>query len=97
MKPSFVEDLNFVNASFQSMYGEIRSHWKRNGTDLVWNVSIPANTKAELYIPASSADEVKEKAAAGRGIRFVKMEGDRAVFEISSGDFTFNTTIRKKA
>jgi alpha-L-rhamnosidase len=97
MKPSFVDGLTYVNASYQSMYGKIKSHWKRNGNNLTWEISIPPNTTAEVFIPAGAAEDVKERAGQGKGLKFIRMDGDRAVFELGSGDFTLNTTTLKKA
>jgi len=79
------------------MYGKIKSHWKRNGTNLTWDISIPANTTAEVHIPAGVAEDVKERSGQGKDLKFIRMDGDRAVFELSSGDFTLNTTTLKKA
>ena len=94
MKPSFPEGLNEVNASYQSLYGMISSHWKKENSNLTWNITIPANTKAIIYIPATSEDDVKESASATsevEGIRFIKMENGNAVFEIGSGNYSFTS------
>src|SRR5690606_1334121 len=92
MKPERIEGLSFVNASYHSMYGEIKSSWKRNKGNFSWNISIPANTSALVYIPASSADKVKEsgkKADRMGGAKFIKMDGGYAVFEVGSGNYAF--------
>ena len=94
MKPSFPDGLNEVNASYQSLYGIISSHWKKENNNLKWDINIPANTKAIIYIPAASADDVKENtngAASSEGIRFIKMESGNAVFEIGSGNYSFSS------
>jgi alpha-L-rhamnosidase len=51
MKPSFPKDLKEVNASFDSPYGMIKSAWKRNGNNLKWRITIPANTSATIEVP----------------------------------------------
>jgi alpha-L-rhamnosidase len=95
MKPSFITGLNEVNASYDAAYGKIRSHWKRDGQTITWNVTIPANTKALLYIPAAKPDDIKENGqpiASIDGVTFVKMEKDIAVFQVGSGTYSFTTT-----
>ena len=96
MKPSFPERLNEVNASYQSPYGMISSHWTKINSDLTWNISIPANTKGTIYIPAVSEKDVQEGANAitgTEGIRFIRMEKGNAVFEIGSGNYSFNSKL----
>jgi len=53
MKPVFPEGLNNVNASYQSPYGLIKSHWTRNSDSFAWHITIPANTTATVELPAS--------------------------------------------
>ncbi|MDQ3844562.1 MAG: glycoside hydrolase family 78 protein, partial [Bacteroidota bacterium] len=93
MNPSFVEGLDYVNASYYSMHGLIKSHWKKESSRLVWNITVPGNTKAQLYIPASSADAIVEsgkKATAAQDVTFLRKEGDRMVIEVGSGDYSFD-------
>jgi alpha-L-rhamnosidase len=95
MRPSFPKGLNEVNASYRSLYGTISSHWKKEGNNTVWNISIPANTKAIIYIPATNADEVKDRnriVAETTGAKLLKVEEGSAVFEVGSGNYSFTIT-----
>lgn len=58
MRPMPVDNLDFVNASYNSPYGVIKSEWKKTGDKFYWKVSIPANTTAVLYIPYGDTVEV---------------------------------------
>ena len=92
MKPEMINGLDFVNASYNSIYGEIKSEWKKENQNFSWNISIPANTSAIVYVPANSQNIVTEsggKISSAKGIKFVKMEGSRAIFEIGSGKYSF--------
>ncbi len=94
MKPSFVNGLNFVNASYQSVYGTIKSNWRKEGNLFTWNITIPPNTTALVYLPASSKNEVLEggkKAGDAQGITFKKIADGKVVFEIGSGNYSFST------
>jgi alpha-L-rhamnosidase len=93
MKPSFDVDLSFVNASYQSPYGVIESHWKKENGRLNWNISVPGNATAIVYVPAKENIEVSEGnklASLSEGVRFLKMENGNAVFEVSSGNYSFS-------
>ncbi|WP_114782522.1 glycoside hydrolase family 78 protein [Botryobacter ruber] len=92
MKPQVVDGLDFVNASYHSIHGEIKSDWKKEKKRFTWNITVPGNTKAVVYIPASSEKSVTEggkAAASASGVKFLRMEGDRAVFEVGSGTYSF--------
>jgi alpha-L-rhamnosidase len=93
MKPVMVKGLDFVKASHQSPYGTINSAWQNSAGTFKWDMTIPANTTARIYIPARSTNHVREggKPIAAAGIRFIKMEGDRAVYEIGSGNYSFES------
>lgn len=93
MKPSFGIGLNYVNASYQSPHGVIKSNWKKENGQLQWNVSVPGNTTALLYVPAKENVEVNENgkpATASEGVKFLKMENGNAVFEVGSGNYSFS-------
>ena len=59
MKPDFVEGLSYVNASYESIYGVIKSNWKRSKGKLHWEITIPANTSAQVYLPTTDFSRVK--------------------------------------
>ena len=51
MNPAFPDGLNFVNASYNSVYGKIYSNWNRKGSNIEWKIEIPANTSAAITLP----------------------------------------------
>ncbi len=95
MKPEMIKGLDAVNASYSSVHGLIKSNWTKSVKDFNWKITIPANTTARVYIPAKSVAQVKESGkkvigtSAKNGVRYIQMEGDRAVFELGSGDYSF--------
>ena len=87
-------DLTFVKASHESLYGKIAASWKRDGGAFTLSVSIPPNTSATVWMPAKDAASVTESGrpvAHARGVKFLRTEGDSALFEIESGDYMFQT------
>lgn len=92
MKPEMIEGLNKVDASYHSVHGLIKSHWTKSAGTFRWNISIPVNTTARISIPAKSAESItegKEKALRAQGLKFLKTEGNRVLFEAGSGDYSF--------
>ncbi len=52
LKPSFeIEDLFHVDASYETPYGMVRSKWQKTLQQLSWDVEIPANTTADVFLP----------------------------------------------
>ena len=97
MKPSLPGDLHFVNASYKSSYGLIKSSWKKSDGILEWNISIPANTSAKIYIPAKSKDDVMESGKPVAGAEQVKVSGWKdgtMIIELPSGDYQFKSKIK---
>ncbi len=50
--------LGQLKATYRSINGLIESSWKKEGNGIVMHVTIPANTRAEVYVPAASASQV---------------------------------------
>ena len=52
LKPAFdIQDCEWANVSYNSPYGTIKSHWKKNLQHLEWDVTIPCNTTADVCLP----------------------------------------------
>jgi alpha-L-rhamnosidase len=98
IRPYPVAELSFVRASHKSMYGLIRSEWKREGGTFELNVTAPPNTTATVYMPARDAGEVNEsgrKASVSPGVSFLRMEDGAAVFDVESGSYRFSVAEAK--
>lgn len=51
IKPQFIKGITFVEASFDSMYGTIKSSWSCRDNKIKVDIEIPANTTAVIYLP----------------------------------------------
>ena len=93
LRPEPVGDLRFVRATHQSPYGLIASSWRRDAKGVfTWDITIPANTTATAWVPAESADAVREgrhPALRSRAVRFLRCENHRVLFELGSGAYRF--------
>ena len=59
LKPDFtVDDMNQVNGSYKSVYGTIVSNWKKSKGMVIWDVEIPANTTADVYLPDGTIKKI---------------------------------------
>lgn len=92
IKPVPVSSLSYANTSYQSMYGEIKTQWKFEGENYLLNVTIPANTNATVYVLASGEEKVTESGqpvTKNPQVKFLKKEGQYAVYEVVSGNYQF--------
>jgi hypothetical protein len=87
INPQPVGDIIWARASYQSIRGLIVSDWKRSGSTFTLKVTIPANTTANIYLPAKTASDVIKFDKA----EFLRVENGRAVYAVGSGEYTFES------
>lgn len=85
IKPMFIKGITFVSASFESVYGTIKSEWECKDKIIKVKVEIPANTTAILYLP-----EKEEAMELGSGSYSFEYSTD-TVLEIER--YSFETTL----
>lgn len=92
IKPQPVGDLRWVKASYHSMHGPVASAWQKSGDRFKLQLGIPVGATATVFLPAKNAASVTE---GGRsldrvsGVKFLRMEEDRAVLAVPSGQYKF--------
>ncbi|PJJ08514.1 alpha-L-rhamnosidase [Flavobacterium sp. 1] len=91
MKPDFNAGLTYVNASYESIYGLIKSDWKKNKNTLEWKITIPANSSAVVYLPTTNASSVMvNKQKLTQFSSSYKTENNNIVLTLESGSYTLN-------
>lgn len=96
LKPQGYTQLTSACAEHECLYGLIRSDWKCDGKTINWEVQVPVNTSDTVRVPAKSATSVLESnksANEAEGVRFLHMEGDRALFAVESETFGFHSNL----
>ncbi|MGW6020501.1 alpha-L-rhamnosidase [Streptomyces sp. NPDC055099] len=74
-----------ARSSFDALYGPVSTHWKTDAEALRLTLTLPANTTAEVWIPADKRTQVTHDAA-----EFLRMEDGCAVFAAASGTHRFS-------
>ena len=91
-RPQPVGDLAFVEASCKTVRGTIASHWKIENGAFHWDITIPANTTATVYLPAEDADSTTESGNPlheAEGVNVTGICGNRLVLKVESGRYSF--------
>jgi alpha-L-rhamnosidase len=92
LRPRPVGDLVSASASHRCLYGPIRSAWRIRDGVFHWDVTVPPDTSATIYVPTGEAASVTEggkPAAQAEGVQFLRNEGGAAVYEVVSGRYGF--------
>jgi alpha-L-rhamnosidase len=90
--PNVVGDLTWARADYNSVRGQIVSAWKVAGGEFQLELKVPANTTATVSLPISDVASAKEggkSASHSAGVKFLKTDGQRTVFLVASGHYSF--------
>ncbi|MGF7153732.1 alpha-L-rhamnosidase [Novosphingobium gossypii] len=84
--------LNRGGATYDSVVGRIVTDWTYKSGRFEARITVPANSRAEVCLPARSADAVREggKAVADApDVKVIGLRGQKFVVEVGSGDYRF--------
>lgn len=84
--------LTNASAEFESMYGKIKSAWKLDGKQMVYDIIVPVNTTATVTLPTTAAGEVKLNGAAlPENLKSgLKVINNGVSLAIGSGSYSFS-------
>lgn len=88
--------INYVKATYHSISGQIISSWQRKGERLALNITIPVNTKAELFIPTSSKNSVFVNEKPLSDLPWIKVKDYKngcLVVEVGSGNYNVQSVL----
>ncbi|MBM7572984.1 family 78 glycoside hydrolase catalytic domain [Aquibacillus albus] len=89
--------LTSVSGEYKSVYGTIKSEWKIQDDTLHYNVSIPANTTATVWLPTSNQHTVKvdgKLVSEHDEMEVIDYKEGKAILQIESGYYVFESTIQ---
>ncbi len=94
MRPQPGGGLTYAKAGLHSLYGLIRSEWTLQNDAFDWQITVPANTTATVFVPAADASRITENGQPvenANRVTFLRMENGFAVFAVESGSYTFSS------
>lgn len=89
MHPLVSSPLKFVNATHESPYGTIKSHWQKNGEAFNWAIEVPANSAATVWVPAKSKASIQFNGHA----TYIKEKQGCYLFKIGSGSYQIKSIL----
>ena len=98
MRPQPGGGSTYAKTGLHSMYGLIRSEWTLENNNFDWQITVPANTTATVYVPAKDVSHVTENGHPIEkvgGITFLRVENGSAVFNVKAGSYSFSSQLDK--
>ena len=94
--PRPTREVTWCKASYDSIRGQIFSDWACDGNNFALKITVPANTTATVFVPASGPKVVTESgrpASESEGVTLLRSEPGAVVYQVSSGVYQFNSLI----
>jgi len=93
IEPNPVGDLRWAETSYRSARGTIVSDWRVENGELILEIEVPVNTRAEVRLPTNDAGAVTESGRPARdadGVRPLPATQDQSArFALGSGRYRF--------
>jgi alpha-L-rhamnosidase len=93
LRPGIVNSVDWVKCDYKSPYGKIVSNWKIENDLFEYDVTVPANSTATVYIQGNNITESGLPIEDAVGITFIKNEDGASVYEVESGNYSFESTL----
>lgn len=88
--------ITFAKGYYNSVYGKIRSEWQIVDGKTIYNIEVPANTTATLYLNSADLNAITEsgkKIKEIKGIQYNGKKEGKLIFTLLSGNYQF--TVKK--
>lgn len=89
VKPLVPRGVDHASTWTETPYGRVAAGWRRAGEGVDLRVEVPANTTAEVHVPARAAGDVTLDDATGA--RLARFEDGAAVYAVAAGDYRFRS------
>ncbi len=87
--------LTSASASLETGYGTLKSAWRLEGPRFVLDITVPANTSAEVTLWDARLDHVRDGSVAlnaSEGVRSARQRGNDVMVDVGSGRYSFAVT-----
>lgn len=92
-EPDPTGQMTFARGYYDSMYGRIASSWQIAPKEVIYEFTVPANTTASLYLPATSLASVTEGGKPigpdSEGIVYRGSKDGKVELQLASGNYVF--------
>jgi alpha-L-rhamnosidase len=93
IQPRIDERIPAARGWRDTVAGRVEVCWRRTGTELRLQTSLPPNTSGLIHLPASRTDDIEESGAGltdRRDVRLLRRGRQEALVAVGNGDFDFS-------
>jgi alpha-L-rhamnosidase len=97
IRPQVVDDLLWVECSYDSVRGKITSSWQKKEGRILFKIQIPVNAEAAVYLPRLTNSQIYENGkllVESENSHFLEKGDQLLIFRVESGAYLFE--IRRK-
>lgn len=99
LKPEVTDQLDWAKGSYHSIRGKIASSWENDNDRLKWDIELPANTEAIVFVPLMKNQSANiregenilmdngEVAGQTEGLTYMETQDQYVVFSAGSGTY----------
>lgn len=90
-----LQGLEWCKAETNTLHGKAASAWEKTGNAFVWEITVPPNTTATVFVPLVCGDSVLESGAAveeTQDVVFVERKDGYCVCKVGSGKYRFTNS-----
>jgi alpha-L-rhamnosidase len=94
LKPIPGGGLNWAKGHYESVHGKILSRWKIEGEKMTYELEIPANTTATVYLPVESVETTSESdkpIKESSDVEIAGFENGELIIKVGSGNYKFKS------
>ncbi|MGM0531827.1 MAG: family 78 glycoside hydrolase catalytic domain [Bacteroidota bacterium] len=92
LEPQLPEKLSHARATHHSLYGEIKSAWRKKAEGTAFRFAVPFNTTATITLPIKKGQEVLEGGATlseSQNIEMISRKDRNVEIKVGSGNYNF--------
>ena len=96
LKPEITGNLTWVKARHETLFGPVESNWQHTNGKFTWQIRIPPNVTASVYVPAEDLDSITESGKALGDVRELKVTERGAGYvklAVQSGRYEFTSAV----
>jgi alpha-L-rhamnosidase len=95
IRPDVVENLTHAKATVESPYGTIESGWRKESDKVIYEITVPAGSKAKIYLPATTSGitESGQPLAQAKGLQPGEKKDGCVLIHAESGKYRFEVNL----
>jgi len=100
IRPQVIDDLQWVECSYDSVRGKITSHWRKKEGNIFFKIQIPVSAEAIVHLPRLINSQIYENGKLltdSENVQFLKKRDRSLIYRVKSGTYLFEIRQRQEA